>query len=57
MNLISTNKAKLNAYNTSNIDKLAQPDLHHRILDIVANRMKPESSKLILQKQLCNVCV
>lgn len=37
--------------------RLSQPDLHAKILNLVANRMQPASSVLTLQKQACGSCV
>lgn len=54
MNTLSTNKAKSRV---QHIQKLSQPDLHIKILNLVANRMDPTNSSLVLEKQACDSCV
>lgn len=54
MNTLSTNKAKSRV---QNIQKLSQPDLHIKILNLVANRMDPTNASLVLEKQACDSCV
>ena len=54
MNTLATNKAKSRV---QHIQKLSQPDLHIKILNLVANRMDPTNNSLLLEKQACDSCV
>lgn len=54
MNTLSTNKARSRV---QNIQKLSQPDLHIKILNLVANRMDPINTGLVLEHQACDSCV
>lgn len=53
MNSVTTNKVKVNARGLNN---LSQSNLHVKILSIIADRMKPESENLVLDKLACNTC-
>jgi hypothetical protein len=50
----STNKPRISPHA---FERLSQPDLHAKILSLVANRMQPSSSALLLMKDGCGSCV
>lgn len=54
MHSLATNKS---VAQQQSVPRLSQPDLHAKILNLVANRMQPTSSALLLQKQSCGSCV